>query len=272
MKKLLFIGFIVIALISCQKETLEPPKKTAIVEQFAWVDNVVTNFTRASVTIAMVQKNAALTYYQEILDDKTGRSSIDGYLTRQGDTCAIARNGNCIVFIGNSELNNWASAWLCFPGYGVLNRAFGGSKWSQITWYMYDILLPYKPRQIVFNDWENEVIQQDPKHPATGRSIYNSAVITLEAIRKILPNTKLSVIKGQMRPKLVGSWNVLNEYNSLMATYVATHSNMSIINLDKGMYNADGSPKESLYRSDRLHVNLDGYNIWTPQLKLGLLK
>ena len=55
-----------------------------------------------------------------------------------------------VLFVGSSSIKNWKNTADDFPGLAVINRGFGGSQIRHSTLYADRIVLPYKPKTIVF--------------------------------------------------------------------------------------------------------------------------
>src|SRR5690349_4784090 len=53
-----------------------------------------------------------------------------------------------IVFVGSSSFTKWTDIKEYFPGYPILNRGFGGSTLPDVIRYCYDVILPYRPKQV----------------------------------------------------------------------------------------------------------------------------
>ena len=62
-----------------------------------------------------------------------------------------------IVFVGSSSIRFWTTLALDFPGLPVINRGFGGSEIADSVRYADRIVLPYKPKMIVFYAGTNDI-------------------------------------------------------------------------------------------------------------------
>src|SRR5687768_111872 len=62
---------------------------------------------------------------------------------------------NGILFVGSSSFTRWRDVQEYFPGYPIINRGFGGSTLPDVIRYSYDIILPYKPKQVLIYCGEN---------------------------------------------------------------------------------------------------------------------
>src|SRR5918993_184530 len=63
-----------------------------------------------------------------------------------------------IVFAGSSSIRLWKTLAGDFAGLPVLNRAFGGSQIREGTAFADRIVIPYRPRLIVFYCGSNDVV------------------------------------------------------------------------------------------------------------------
>ena len=63
-----------------------------------------------------------------------------------------------IVFAGSSSIRLWKTMADDFAGLPVLNRGFGGSQIREVTAFADRIVIPYRPRLIVFYCGSNDVV------------------------------------------------------------------------------------------------------------------
>src|SRR5689334_19572237 len=62
-----------------------------------------------------------------------------------------------ILFIGSSIFREWADLEKQMAPLPVLNRAFGGSRTWEVVYYADRIVLPYRPRIIVYYCGSNDI-------------------------------------------------------------------------------------------------------------------
>src|SRR5687768_17215899 len=68
---------------------------------------------------------------------------------------------NAILLIGSSSFTNWKDVQDYFKGYTIINRGFGGSTLVDQLPYVNDIIVPYKPKQIIIYCGENDLASDD---------------------------------------------------------------------------------------------------------------
>ncbi len=187
---------------------------------------------------------------------------------RRQDSIAMPAKDQ-ILFIGSSSFTLWKSVKEDFPGYPILNRAFGGSTLSDLIYYVKDIVYPYQPRQIVIYCGENDFAANDSLYPS---QVAKRFELLFVIIRKKFP--KVPVVYVSMKPsparvKLMAKFNVANV---MIRSFLKDKKNTAFVDVYHAMLNADGSVNESIFLADKLHMNKKGYAIWQPLIQNKLKK
>jgi len=168
---------------------------------------------------------------------------------------------NGIVFIGSSSIVKWDLAkW--FPGLPVINRGFGGSQIADSVRYEDRILIPYKPRIVVFYAGDNDIAAG--KSPEKVFADYKAFVAKL---RRALPKTRVVYIA--IKPSLK-RWELVDkmrEANRMIRTYAGQDPLQDFVDIDKPMIRADGKPRPELFAADGLHLSPEGYKLWTSLIR-----
>ncbi len=164
-----------------------------------------------------------------------------------------------ILFIGSSSFTKWVDVNTYFPGYPILNRGFGGSTLVDVIRYAYDIILPYKPRQVVIYCGENDL--------ATPDSIQASEVLRrvktlFWIIRTNLPDATIDYVSIKPSPVRAGIQGKVREANKEIKAFLHSQKNTAFIDIYDAMLDTKGQMREELYLGDRLHMKPEGYAIW----------
>lgn len=172
---------------------------------------------------------------------------------------AQAPAANCILFTGSSSFKKWTDVNTYFPGYPIVNRAFGGSILKDVIRYTYDAILPYRPKQVVIYCGENDLASAD--------SIPAAEVIlrvkTLYGIlRTNLPDARISYVSIKPSPSRMQIQASVKEANKGIKAFIKKQKNADFIDLYDAMLDANGNMREELYLPDRLHMKPEGYVIW----------
>jgi lysophospholipase L1-like esterase len=170
---------------------------------------------------------------------------------------------NAIVFIGASSIVRWNLS-SSFPELGpqAINRGFGGSLAADSTRYAERIVLPYRPRIVVFYAGDNDV---EANH--TPEQIAGDFTAFERKVHAALPATQIIFIS--IKPS-IRRWPWIEQIksaNALVQRYCATHSHLTFVDIVPQMIGADGKPRKELLVEDGLHMTPAGYKIWNDELR-----
>jgi lysophospholipase L1-like esterase len=160
-----------------------------------------------------------------------------------------------IVFVGSSTIRIWKSLERDFPGYGTLNRGFGGSQLPDSTHFARRILLPYQPRQIVLFAGTNDIAaKRKPRQVALD---FSDFVLT---VRWLLPRTRISFIELTSSPSRWAQRDAVVETNAVIQR-LCQRNGADFIPVREKLFGPNREPRPELFITDRLHLNADGYKI-----------
>ncbi|WP_404422376.1 SGNH/GDSL hydrolase family protein [Nibricoccus sp. IMCC34717] len=162
-----------------------------------------------------------------------------------------------IVFAGSSSIRLWKTLATDFPSLRCINVGFGGAKVDEVEFFAPRLILPLRPRQIVFYAGTNDIA--DGRSPEVAFQEFKSFVGT---VRDSLPEVHLSFISCAPNP---ARWHLIEQirrYNALVAAWIATQPRMDYIDVYAAMLGDDGQPRPELFIEDKLHMNENGYALW----------
>ena len=165
---------------------------------------------------------------------------------------------HAILFVGSSSIRLWKTLAQDFPNRRVINRGFGGSQISDSILFANRIVLPYEPATIVFYAGGNDI--NGGKTPQT---VFNDYKTFVEKVRAKLPNTRIAYISIAGNPARWSQIDRVREANRLIQAYSRTVPGLSYIDTASAMLGADGLPRPEIFVADKLHMNTNGYAIWT---------
>lgn len=166
-----------------------------------------------------------------------------------------------LLFVGSSSIRLW-NLEESFPGSGALNRGFGGSHISDCVAFTPRIVLPYKPRVIVFYAGDNDI--------AAGKS----AEVCLQdwnrfvgAVRAKLPGVRILFLSIKPSPSRWSFWPEASRANELIRlSCEASQGGLEYIDVARPLLGADGLPVAEYYVEDHLHLSRSGYARWAKVL------
>ncbi|HEY0273313.1 MAG TPA: GDSL-type esterase/lipase family protein [Chitinophaga sp.] len=162
-----------------------------------------------------------------------------------------------ILFVGSSSFTKWTDVNAYFPGYPIINRGFGGSTLLDVIRYTYDVILPYKPKQVVVYCGENDIA--DHVQPAAVVLRFRTL---FAMIRENLPSTTIDFVSIKKSPSRWQFFPEVLEVNKAIAAFLGTQPNTAYIDINPIMLDADGNPQPALFLDDLLHMKPEGYARW----------
>lgn len=167
-----------------------------------------------------------------------------------------------ILFIGSSIFKQWTNVVEDMSPLPVYNRAFGGSRTSDILERMDQLVLPPAPRIIVYYAGGNDINSREPAAAVFGR-IYDFE----RRVHAQLPATRFIFVAIDRAPKRRDCWDVVNAANALIRDYCASMPHLTFLDLNPATHNEKGEGRLELYRDDQLHFKPAAYVVFTAAIK-----
>lgn len=161
-----------------------------------------------------------------------------------------------ILFLGSSSIRMW-DVEASFPNLPVFNRGFGGSEIADSVHFADRIVIPYRPRTIVFYAGDNDISRK--KTPVRVYEDFQAFVSTVHAA---LPETRILFVA--IKPSLA-RWELIHRIraaNALIRVDCEENPLLTYIDVEPPMLGEDGRPRPELFKDDGLHLNEEGYAIW----------
>lgn len=170
-----------------------------------------------------------------------------------------------LLFVGSSSIRGW-DLGESFPDLRTINRGFGGSQIADSIRYADRIILPYRPRVVVVYAGDNDIGQG--KKAETVFADYQTLTRTIHAG---LPETRIVFVA--IKPS-IKRWKLIEEIrkaNALIREAAGKDARLEFVDVDTPMIGDDGQPRQELFKDDGLHMNKQGYQLWSklvrPHLK-----
>jgi hypothetical protein len=169
---------------------------------------------------------------------------------------------DAILFIGSSIFRQWTNVKEQMAPLPVFNRAFGGSRTWEVLHYMDKIVVPYRPRIIVYYTGSNDVTAGEPASAIQARTMAFVA-----RVHDALPETRIYYVAINRSPDKRARWSVVDEVNAGLKTLSATTPHLKYIDLNPALFDAKGEPRVELYLPDGLHFFPPAYELFTAIVK-----
>lgn len=163
-----------------------------------------------------------------------------------------------VLFVGSSSIAMWKDVADYFPEEKVLNRGFGGSRFTDLIYYANRVIYPYQPSMVFVYEGDNDLAAGD-----TPKAILKEAKKLRKMIAKNL-GKDVPVIFIAPKPS-VARWNLKEEYevlNGMLEKYTDKTAHTEFADVWTPALDENGKVFEDIFLEDNLHMNAKGYKIW----------
>ncbi|MBN1143870.1 MAG: hypothetical protein JXA72_05580 [Bacteroidales bacterium] len=171
---------------------------------------------------------------------------------------------DAVLFAGSSSIRLWTTLSRDMAPYPVIQRGYGGAKWSDLEFYAPRIIYPHPCRAIVFfvaNDITGGVDDKSPEE------VLQLFVSTLAIIRDRFKDVSVFWITTNPCSSRWKAWPAIFRANNLIIRHCLAAANTYYIPTDLAFLGANGKPNDELFKEDKLHLNEKGYALWAQIIK-----
>ncbi len=171
---------------------------------------------------------------------------------------------NSILFVGSSSIRMWETMQEDMAPYHVIQRGFGGAKYSDVAWFAERLIYPHHFKALMLfagNDIWGVPIDKSPEE------IARLAVYVVDVVRKKYPDVPIFFIEVTHSPKRLFLMRQVHAENMWLKRIAQERQNVHFIESFSSMKNSAGEPDSSLFQEDLLHLNKEGYAVWAEIIK-----
>ncbi len=172
-----------------------------------------------------------------------------------------------ILFIGSSIFRLWTSLKEQMAPLPVFNRAFGGSRTWEILHYMDRIVIPYRPRVIVYYCGSNDVNAGE-----SAVAIFDGIKAFVTRAQAALPETEILYFSINKALDKRDKWQIVDQVNAQVKALAGKTPRLGYIESNDALFDAKGEPRTELYLADGLHFKPPAYDAFTGLIKPVLTK
>ena len=173
----------------------------------------------------------------------------------------INKNTNHIVFTGSSSIRMWKDLPVLFQNPKIINTGFGGSKASDLLYYLDELVLDFNPSKVIIYEGDNDI--------SSGHKINFILKNIKSIIKKIEEKNKyVQIILISAKPSIM-RWDLRKKYIQLNKKYknlALKNNNIHYADIWSQMIDS-GELKTDIFIEDGLHLNEKGYKIWEKVLR-----
>lgn len=165
-----------------------------------------------------------------------------------------------IVFVGSSSIVGWdTKKW--FPTLPVINRGFGGSQLADSVEFADRIVTPYQPKVVVLYAGDNDIASK--KKPEQIADDFKKFVAKVHAE---CPEAKIVYLSVKLCESRWKNKELVDETNRLITAQCQASEQLTFVDLATVLIGSSGMPENKFFKKDLLHLNEEGYAVWTKTL------
>lgn len=181
---------------------------------------------------------------------------------QEGDKSHPPPSG-AILAIGSSSLRLWSTLQRDLAPLPMVNRAFGGSKTRDTVEAVPHLVIPYRPRVILYYCGDNDLSKPEVD-PAVAVHGFKAFVA---AVRQELPQVRIVYLSIKPSPSRILSWPNARKANAEIRDWSARQWGITFVDVGSPLLGADGEPDPKFFGKDRLHLSALGYEEWAKKVK-----
>ena len=180
-----------------------------------------------------------------------------------------------LLFIGSSSIRLWDNIQVDMYPYSSVKRGYGGAHFYDLIHFSERLVKNHYPKAILIfvanditgsNDFTNLVGDISPNEV---KKLFR---YNFKSIRRIHKHIPIFLIETTPTPKRWKVWNKILQANKKLERFCKQETNLYFISTRDKFIGNDGLPIQSLFLNDELHLNVDGYKLWSRVIKSKLVE
>lgn len=175
-----------------------------------------------------------------------------------------------VLFIGSSSIRRWQTLERDMHPVAVLNRGFGGSMLHHSTHFADRVIVPYEPSAIVIYAGDNDIGNLTmPRSAAKVAEDFDAFTAKVRAGVGDIPIVYIAIKPSIFR---AAQWPEMERANAMIADRAQSDPQIYFADIASPMLDEQGKADVRFLVADGLHMNPDGYAIWTSIIRPILLE
>jgi len=168
------------------------------------------------------------------------------------------------LFVGSSSIRLWDTLREDMAPLPVIQRGFGGSRLFDSIYWAERLVLAHDPAVIVMFSGTNDIKGKQPKSAARVLELFEEFVALIRRRGCDAPLVYIAISPSQAR---IEHLELVLEANEGVAALCRAHADLHFIDTASHLLDSGGEPDSRWFVEDGLHLNADGYALWTRHIK-----
>ena len=165
-----------------------------------------------------------------------------------------------LLFVGSSSIRLWDSLAEDMAPYPVIQRGYGGAHLRDAIFFTDQLLGKHQPAMIIgfiAND-----IKGDPADESPGK-VKRLFKFFVNQVREKHPDIPFLWVEITPTLSRWEQWEEIECANEKIKAYCNKTENLYFVETASAFLNDEGLPKSELFIADQLHLNAEGYRLWS---------
>ena len=167
---------------------------------------------------------------------------------------------DAILFLGSSSIRRWNNIAVDMAPYHPIQRGYGGSKYSNVAVFAKRLIHPHSYRAVVIfvgNDVSGKTTDNTPDQVEQ----FIRHVIAVSNAHQ--PDAPVLLIEVTPTLKRWAVWPKIRELNARIREIALSTPRTYFIATAEQYLDPGSQPRTELFVSDQLHLNDEGYKLWS---------
>ena len=169
-----------------------------------------------------------------------------------------------VLFIGSSSFRLWDNLPADLAPYPIVKRAYGGAKFRDLAIYSPELIRGLKFNRAVIFIANDITGKEDDTPPETTRKL---AHLIIEQLRLEQRDAHVFLLAVTPTPARYEYWPRIQKTNQMLKGLSAELQNVHYIPTATAFLDIDGLPRAEYFKDDKLHLNQQGYAVWSELIK-----
>ena len=177
---------------------------------------------------------------------------------------------NDLLFIGSSSIRLWENIQEDMYPYSSIKRGYGGAHFYDLIHFSERLVKNHSPKAILIFVANDITGSHDERNlvgdlsPNEVKRLFNYNYKLIRSIHEYVP---IFLIEITPTPKRWKVWDKILQANIKLERFCKKESNLYFISTRDKFIGTNGLPIKSLFLTDELHLNTEGYKLWSSIIK-----
>lgn len=173
---------------------------------------------------------------------------------------AVQSDPDSVLLLGSSSIRLWETAAQDLKPFTVIRRGYGGAKFTDLAVFAEQLVKPHQFRAVVIFV-ANDVSGREDDHSIA--LIEDCVRHVLSVIRNHQPAAEVLFVEITPTESRWKVWPEIRKVNAMLRELALTEPRTGFITTAEHFLSPSDQPLSQLFRNDRLHLNADGYRVWS---------